>query len=474
MSTLTPVETADAGHGSKPVRAMTTLPPGESPGERQAAGPAPASLRPRLVTRALLLRFVSAVGSATSFYLLLSVVPLFARAAGAGENAAGLATSALTFAAVAGELVTPRLVARYGHRKALAAGLVLLGAPALMLTVSESMAVIVTVCVVRGLGFGVTVVSGGALTASIIPAERRGEGLALLGVVAGVPSMVALPAGVWLAAHIGYPPVFIAGAVASLAGLVAVPGLPGREPTGRRPPAATPKRGTPRPDGVLAGLRTPALARPCVVFSATTMAAGIIVTFLPLAATRANAGLVALALLIQPAVSTLARWLTGRYGDRHGSARLIIPGVVASATGMLILALTADPVAVIGGAVIFGTGFGVTQNATLSLMFARVPQSGYGTVSALWNLAYDAGMGLGAAGFGAVAAQTGYPASFVLTSALMLTVLAPALRDRRAGSAGPGHRAGSGLAGWPRPWGSWALPRRCRLAFSAWPGRDGQ
>jgi hypothetical protein len=160
---------------------------------------------------------------------------------------------------------------------------------------------------------------------------------------------------------------------------------------------------------------------------------------LPLAATRATAGLVALALLIQPAVSTVTRWLAGRYGDRHGSAGLIIRGVVVSAAGMLMLALTTAPAAVIGGAVVFGAGFGVAQNATLSLMYARVPESGYGTVSALWNLAYDAGMGLGAAGFGVVAAQAGYPASFALTVALMLAALAPALRDRHAGD---GRHAG--------------------------------
>jgi predicted MFS family arabinose efflux permease len=130
--------------------------------------------------------------------------------------------------------------------------------------------------------------------------------------------------------------------------------------------------------------------------------------------------------------STRAGASAGRHGDRHGSAGLIIPGVVVSAAGMLMLALTTAPAAVIGGAVVFGAGFGVAQNATLSLMYARVPESGYGTVSALWNLAYDAGMGLGAAGFGAVAAQTGYPASFTLTGVLMLAALAPALRDRRA------------------------------------------
>ncbi len=458
MSTLTATETPGAG-------APATLPSDGPHGARPVAGPAPATYRPRLVTRALLLRFASAIGSAISFYLLLSVVPLFAKAAGAGEGAAGLATSALTFAAVAGELVTPRLVTRYGHRKVLAAGLVLLGAPALLLAVSASTAVIVTVCVVRGLGFGVTCVAGGALTASIIPAERRGEGLALLGVVIGVPSMVALPAGLWLAAHIGYAPVFAAGAVSALAALAAVPGLPGREPAARQEPhgrrgyagrrgcatrlgsvgrrgpasrrrsAVAAKRRAPGADGVVAGMRTPELARPCVIFSATTMAAGIIVTFLPLAATRATAGVVALALLIQPAASTLTRWLAGRHGDRHGSARLIIPGVVVSAGGILMLALTTEPAAVIGGAVVFGAGFGVAQNATLSVMYARVPESGYGTVTALWNLAYDAGMGLGAAGFGVVAAQTGYPVSFVLTSALMLAALAPALRDRRAGRA---------------------------------------
>ena len=40
------------------------------------------------------------------------------------------------------------------------------------------------------------VVAGAALTAPLIPEDRRGEGLALLGIVSGVPSLVALPRGV--------------------------------------------------------------------------------------------------------------------------------------------------------------------------------------------------------------------------------------------------------------------------------------
>ncbi|MGW1756296.1 MFS transporter [Streptomyces mirabilis] len=376
--------------------------------------PAAAS-RPPLLTRPLLLRFVSMVGASASFFLLLSVVPRYATASGAG-----LATGALMLSTVLGELAAPRLVARYGHRAALIAGLTLLGAPALVLTVSDGMAWIVTVCLVRGLGFALTLVAGGALTASLIPAERRGEGLALVGVVSGVPSLIALPLGVWLAAHAGYGPVAVAAGVAALAAIVAVPGLPEREPTSGKPV------------GVLAGLRTGGLMRPGVVFATTALAAGIVVTFLPLAVPAAYGTVVAVALFVQPAASTAARLAAGRYGDRHGSARLVVPGLVLSAGGLSITAVTGSPVAVLVGVAVFGTGFGIAQNATLTLMYARVPASGYGTVTALWNVAYDGGMGVGAAGFGVLAGVTGYPSAFAVTAVLMLVALIPAYRDARA------------------------------------------
>ncbi len=373
-----------------------------------------------MMTRPLMLMFVASFGSSISFYLLLSVVPLYATSVAAGGVGAGLATGALMLSTVATELVTPRLVARFGYRLTFAAGLLLLGAPAFAFTAASTMPGILAICLVRGVGFAITVVLGSALVAELVPHERRGEGLGLYGVVVGVPSVVALALGVWLTAHVGYPPVFVAGGVASLACLVVVPGFPGRTPE------------IEQSVGVLAGLRMTALVRPVIVFSATAMAAGVIVTFLPLAVPGASGNLAAVALLVQAAAATLTRWWAGRYGDRHGSARLLMPGVLTAAIGMFFLILHTNPTAVIVGLVLFGAGFGVAQNASLALMFDRVSSSGYGTVSALWNLGYDAGLGLGAAGFGVVAAQTGYATAFALTAALILAALAPAWRDRRS------------------------------------------
>jgi predicted MFS family arabinose efflux permease len=372
---------------------------------------------PRLLSRALLLLFFAAFGAMTCFYLLLSVVPLYASSVGAGGLGAGLTTGALMLATVAAELAAPALIARLGYRAVLGMGLVLLGAPALALAGSASLAAILAVCTVRGVGLAIVVVAGSSLVATLVPRERRGEGLGVYGVVVGVPAVVALPLGVWLVRRVGFPSVFVAGAVAALAGLAAVPALPGRAP------------GAAQPVGVLAGLRMRAQVRPALVFLLTAMGAGVVVTFVPLA-TQASGKLAAMALLAHAAATTLARWWAGRSGDRHGHAGVLVLGVVAASAGMLALVFTRNPVAVVSGTVLLGLGFGVAQNASLALMFEQVSAAGYDMVSALWNLAYDAGMGLGAAGFGVIAVHAGYAAAFGLTSVLMLAALAPVWRDR--------------------------------------------
>ncbi|MFA1542811.1 MFS transporter [Actinomadura monticuli] len=375
------------------------------------------SPRPRLVTRPLALVFAATVASLTGVFLLLSVVPMYAVDGGAGRAGAGLATGALMLTTVLAELALPRLLARFGYRTVLAAGTLLLALPPLALPLSSGTAMIVLASLVRGLGFGVAVVVPNALVAALAPAGRRGEALGLFGVVAGAPAVLALPLGVWLADRIGYPPVFVASAVISLATLAVLAGIPGRV-------AASPER---RRLGIVAGLRSPALLRPAVAFAATAMAAGILITFLPEAVPAG--GVAAAALFVQPAATTAARWWAGRAGDRHGAARLLMPAVAAASAGVALLVLVPHPAAVFASMVLFGAGFGVTQNASLAMMYERAPASAYGTVSALWNVGYDGGMGVGGAAFGIAATHTGYPAAFAMTAAVILLALPLARRS---------------------------------------------
>ena len=377
---------------------------------------------PRIVSRGLLLRFVSVVAAAIGFYLPLAVVPTFAAAAGSGA-AAGLANGALLGATVLGELATPRVIDRIGYRGALAVGLVLLGAPALVLLCSSSLDAIVLVGALRGAGFALTVVAGGALTATLIPAQRRGEGLAIVGLVGGVPSLLALPLGIWLADRFGFGVVFVVTAVVPVLALITVPGLPRR--------AAATESG----HGILSGLRNRAITRPATIFAASAAAAGVVVTYLPLAVESRASWLAPAALFAQPAASTLGRWTAGRLGDRRGQQRLLVPGMGLAVVGMAAMSLTHSPVAVLSGAIAFGAGFGVLQNATLSLMYAQAPAAAYATVSAVWNAAYDLGMAIGALGVGLLITGTGYALAFIAVAAAMVPALL--LARHQSGSKAP-------------------------------------
>src|SRR6516165_4237634 len=158
----------------------------------------------RLISLPLALTFLAEFTSLTSFFLLLSVMPMLAVAAGASSSGAGLITGSLLLGTVAAEAAA---------------------APA-----------------IRGFGFGLCGVSTGALTATLLPPGRRGEGLGLLGVVSGVPAVVALPAGVWLAGHHLATAVAAMAAAAGLLPLTAIRWLPSRGGTHSTPPAARTRR----------------------------------------------------------------------------------------------------------------------------------------------------------------------------------------------------------------------------------------
>jgi predicted MFS family arabinose efflux permease len=375
----------------------------------------------RLLSVPLAATFLAEFTSLTSFFLLLSVMPMLAAAAGAGSSAAGLITGSLLLGTVTAEAVAAAAIRRFGYRMVLAAGAVLLGGPALAPLAREPQAVLMSVSLVRGLGFGLSGVATGALTAKLLPPGRRGEGLGLLGLVAGVPAIVALPAGIWLAGHHLAAAAAAMAAVAGLLPLAAVRWLPGgceapRTARARRMPGAR-----------RSGRMTGATLRLPLIFAAVTVAAGVLDSFLPLVK-GIPSNLASAALLAQAITATLSRWKAGKYGDRYGHVRLLIPALAVAALGMAVMIVLGSPAVLFAGMVLFGAGFGVIENATFAQLIEQLPDA---KASALWNLAYDAGYGAGPAVFGLICVRTGYPAAFALTSALILAAVPVAMREGR-------------------------------------------
>lgn len=377
-----------------------------------------ALLTPRMV-------LLGAVTCATfaGFHLLLSVVPLYADGVGGGSRGAGLATAAFMFVTVLTQVGMPRALDLFGYRVALAAGPLLLGLPTFLYVFAGDLVSVLAVTVVRGAGFGVVTVIFAALVVEIAPPERRGEALGLFGVAITIPTVFCNSLGLWLVDFSGFGTVFLLGGTLPLLGLVAAFGVRVEGPVRREGRT-----------GFLSSLGRGTLLRPLLVFSASTVAAGLLWTFLPLFAPGVGPFSAASALLVLGLAGTASRWWAGRFGDRRDPRLLLIPGILACVAGLA--AMPGMGPFLLGGALLFGVGFGLLQNSTLILTMNRVKGSEYGLGSALWNAAFDAGTGTGAFLFGYVVSLAGFAPAFYLAAALMALTISVVLLDlARHGSA---------------------------------------
>jgi predicted MFS family arabinose efflux permease len=372
-----------------------------------------------LLTRPVVLLTLVAFAALFGFQLLLSVVPLYADEAGGGSSGAGLATAVFMLSTVLTQIQMPRILRRYGYRRTLAAGLLFLGVPALFYAYAQTLVPILAVTLLRGVGFGIITVVFAALVVELAPPGRTGEALGLIGVAITLPNIFCNALGLWLVGQFGYGVVFLLGGVAPLLGLAMVAGIRAAAPSeeGEEEEGA----------GFFAGLGRAPLLRILLLFAATTMAGGVVLTFLPLAVPGSGVFSAAGALLVVGVTSTASRWWAGRFGDRRDPRLLLAPGILACAAGMVCLPL--GGVVLLVGAVLFGTGFGLLQNATLILMMGRVSKSEYGLGSTLWNAAFDAGTGIGAFAFGFVISAVGFSWSFSICAALVASALLLVILD---------------------------------------------
>ena len=159
----------------------------------------------------------------------------------------------------------------------LAVGLALLGAPGVLLSLSDDLGVILALSAVRGIGFGVLTVTGSAAVAALVVAERGG-GHRRVRLAVAAPNLVLLPAGPWIAETLGYWVAFTLSAL-PLAGIPAAlrlaTALRLRAPDLNPGAAVSPD---PR-DPESAAYRR--LLPPMLLLLAVTLAGGAVITFTP-------------------------------------------------------------------------------------------------------------------------------------------------------------------------------------------------
>lgn len=354
--------------------------------------------------------------------LLLPVVPLHVVRTGGGDVLAGAATGVFMGVTVATQLLTPRLMRRFGYRPVLLAGAALLGGPGVLYLLDGAL-VVLSVSAVRGAGFGLLTVAGSALVAELAPPAQLGRATSMIGLGVGIAELVFLPSGLTLFEHYGLLWPAVGASAMAVIGVCVAASLPAVRPTAEPEHTAEGADSAAMPERrglALLGALWPAMA----IMTGVAMCFGAISTYLPPAIDLAPGGgatLSGFALATVGGMVIIGRFMAGARADRHGPGGYIPVGMGAAALGILamgVLAVTGQSVWwFLVAAVVFGFGFGAIQNESLLGAFLRLPKSQLGSASAGWNIAFDGGTGLGALVLGLVAFG-GYHWVFYLGAAL--------------------------------------------------------
>ena len=353
--------------------------------------------------------------SFSGYAALLPVAPLWVVHGGAGSVGAGMVNGVLMLVTVLTQLVIPTALRRFSWGPVLIAGTLLLGLPSAAFALSDALAPVLALSAVRGLGFGVVTVTGSALVAELVEPERRGEAIGLYGLAIAAPQVLFVSAGPWLVETLGFALIFALGMLPAL-GMV-----PAMLLGGQAGPVHAAQERAPYSR----------LMQPILLLLAVTVAGGALITFM--APMSDSAALSTLALLCMMLATAVTRWQAGSWADRFGPHRFLAPLVLLSVAGMALMAWAVrDPLdtavaSLLLGATLVGIGYGALQNLTLVLAFRSVTRSHYGSASALWNVGYDGGTGLGAVVIGVIAAGSSFSVALAIGGALCLATLPLAL-----------------------------------------------
>ena len=350
----------------------------------------------------LILLLVVTFAAFVNYAALLSVAPMWVSSGGAASLAVGNTTGVMMGATVTTQLAAGPLFKLFGLRHMMVVGAVLLGAPTPLYVLSTDVGWVMAITAVRGIGFAMVVMSGATLVADLAKEGRLASSASLYGAAAALPNLGALAGGVWAAETWGFVFVFWGGGIASVVGAVLAIGLPADA------------RGQ-------FALATVADARrlvgPVGLFLLTAASFGAVTTFVPVAGP--GAGQASLALLVASAALVIGRLSAGALGDRTSPGRLLPLTVLMVAGGLALVAeaLRATPSLLVVGAMLLGAGFGAAQNDSFVATVQRLGPARTGTASTIWNIAYDGGLGVGAAALGWAIGTAGYATAFLCMAA---------------------------------------------------------
>lgn len=353
------------------------------------------------------------------FYVLLTLLPIYiADNLHATADKAGLLVTFFLAAAIIVRPFAGQWVGKYSNKTILMLSSLAFLAVTALYPFCHSIEALLFIRVLHGITFGVITTVKGTISARLIPASRRGEGISFFSLAMGLAMVVGPWIGLNMARHNAFTQAFWMCTVVSAIGIVLSLIV-------RVPPVIRHADGSQPKLGFSAMFDRAAMPFALVTFFMTFSYAGVS-AFLALYARELDLMAAASNFLLCYAIFLMiCRAFTGNICDKKGPKYVVYPCLLAFTIGLVVLGYTHGSASMILAGALIGIGYGSVTPIFQTQIISSVEPHKIGVANSLFFNAMDAGLAIGAFVMGMMVEGVGYRAIYLVGA--LLVVLAGAL-----------------------------------------------
>ncbi|HLR64398.1 MAG TPA: MFS transporter [Pseudogracilibacillus sp.] len=360
----------------------------------------------KIFTRDFVLIWIANFFIFLGFQMTLPTIPIFIDTLGGSEQMIGLIVGVFTFSAL---LFRPYA----GHAlESKGRGVVyLFGLSLFVLSVGSfgfltSIAMLIVMRIIQGVGWGFSTTASGTIATDLIPPKRRGEGMGYYGLSGNLALAIGPALGLTLAGKMSFQWFFL---ICAALGLMAF--LLSLNIRFKKVDRSPDKTKVARFD-----VLEKSAINPSILLFFITATFGGIASFLPLYAAEKNIDGIQIYFVAYALSLMLTRTFAGKLYDTKGDVYVIPPGVILVIIAMSFLAWLPNMTMLIVAGIFYGFGFGMVQPALQAWAVNSAPADRKGMANATFFSFFDLGVGIGAMVFGQLAFMYGYQMIYIVAA----------------------------------------------------------
>lgn len=332
------------------------------------------------------------------FQMTLPTLPLFVKELGGTDQLVGIIVGIFTFSALIFRPYAGKSLETKGRQFVYMLGLSIFVISVGSFAFVTSIALLLVMRVVQGVGWGFSTTATGTIATDLIPPKRRGEGMGYFGLSGNLALALGPTLGLSLVGEISFKSLFL---ICGSLGLVAL--LLSTQIRYKKVEQSPHKSTTVKFD-----IFEKTAVRPAVLLFFITVTFGGIASFLPLHAVKQGVTGIESYFLVYALFLLISRTFAGKIYDRKGHLYVFPAGAFCIFLSMFLLAWLPNTTVLLIAAGIYGLGFGSVQPALQAWAIDQAAENRKGMANATFFSFFDLGVGIGAITFGQLAFAFGY------------------------------------------------------------------